>query len=83
MKKAIIMSLVLNLILASLLLFTPHFLALKQVHVDAKKVYEHKLPDPMSDVKVGVVLFVPVLPQGLWWFVLLIRHIASKHREKR
>jgi hypothetical protein len=61
MKKVIIMSLVLNLFLASLLL-TPNFLALKQVHVDAKKVYEHKLSDPMSDVKVGVVLFVPVLP---------------------
>ena len=62
MKKVTIMSLVLNLILASLLLLTPNFLALKQVHVDAKKVYEHKSPDPMSDVKVGVVLFVPVLP---------------------
>ena len=61
MKKVIIMSLVLNLFLASLLL-TPNFLALKQVHVDAKKVYEHKLSDPMSDVKVEVVLFVPVLP---------------------
>jgi hypothetical protein len=61
MKKVTIMSLVLNLILASLLL-TQNFLALKQVHVDAKKVYEHKLPDPMSDVKVGVVLFAPVLP---------------------
>jgi len=61
MKKVTIMSLVLNLILASLLL-TQNFLALKQVHVDTKKVYEHKLPDPMSDVKVGVVLFAPVLP---------------------
>jgi hypothetical protein len=61
MKKVTIMSLILNLILASLLL-TQNFLALKQVHVDAKKVYEHKLPDPMSDVKVGVVLFAPVLP---------------------
>ncbi len=61
MKKVIIMRLVLNLFLTRLLL-TPNFLALKQVHVDAKKVYEHKLPDPMSDVKVGVVLFAPVLP---------------------
>jgi len=61
MKKVTIMSLVLNLILASLLL-TQNFLALKQVYVDAKKVYEHKLPDPMSDVKVGVVLFATVLP---------------------
>ncbi len=61
MKKVIIMSLVLNLFLASLLL-TPNFLALKQAHVDAKKVYEHKSPYPMSDVKVGIVLFAPVLP---------------------
>ena len=61
MKKVTIMSLVLNLILASLLL-TPNFLALKQVHVDAKKVYEHKLPDPMPDVQVGVALSASVLP---------------------
>ncbi len=60
MKKVTIMSLVLNLILASLL-FTPSFLALKQVRVDAKKVYEHKLPDPMPDVQVGVPLFASVL----------------------
>jgi len=61
MKKVTIMSLVLNLILASML-FTPSFLALKQAHVDANKIYEHKLPDPMTDVKVGIVLFAPVLP---------------------
>ena len=36
-------------------------LALKQVRVDAKKVYEHKLPDPMPDVQVGVPLFASVL----------------------
>ena len=61
MKKMTIMSLVLNLILASLL-FTPNFLALKQVHVDAEKLYEHKSPDPMPDVQMGVYLFAPMLP---------------------
>ena len=61
MKKLTIMSLVLNLILASLL-FTQNFLALKQVHVDVQKVYEHKLPDSMPDVQMGVDLFTPMFP---------------------
>ena len=61
MKKVTIMSLVLNLILASLL-FTQNFLALKQVHVDVQKVYEHKLPDSMPDVQMGAALFPTVLP---------------------
>ncbi len=60
MKKVTIISLVMNLILASLL-FTPNFLALKQVHVDTKKVYEYELADPMPDVQVGVPLFASVL----------------------
>ena len=61
MKKVTIMSLVLNLTLASLLL-TPNFLTLKQAHVDVKKVYEHKLPDPVPDVEVGFALYASVLP---------------------
>ncbi|MCK5492433.1 MAG: hypothetical protein KAJ14_04910 [Candidatus Omnitrophica bacterium] len=61
MKKMTIMSLVLNLILASLL-FTPNFLALKQVHVNAKKLSEHRLSDPMPDVQMGVDLFTPMFP---------------------
>jgi hypothetical protein len=61
MKKVTIVSLVMNLILASLL-FTPKFIALKQVHVDAKMLCEHRLPDPTPDVQVGVPLFAPVLP---------------------
>ncbi|MBW2553087.1 MAG: hypothetical protein JRE20_03000 [Deltaproteobacteria bacterium] len=56
MKKMTIMSLVLNLILASL------FLALKQVHVNAKKLSEHRLSDPMPDVQMGVDLFTPMFP---------------------
>ena len=61
MRKLTIMSLVLNLILASLLL-TPSFQAFKQVRVDAKKVYENTIPEPMPNVNAGDALFTPVLP---------------------
>ena len=61
MKKVTIMSLAMNLILASLL-FTPNILALKQVHVEAKKLSEHRLSDPKPDFQVVVDLFDSVLP---------------------
>ena len=61
MKNVTIVSLVLNLIFASLLL-TPIIQAVRQVHVDTKKISEHGLSDPMPDVNVGPYLFVPTIP---------------------
>jgi hypothetical protein len=60
MQNATIMSFVLNLLLASLLL-NPIVQAVRQVHVDTKKISEHGLSDPMPDVNVGPYLFVPAI----------------------
>ena len=60
MQNVIIMSFVLNLILASLLV-NPIVQAVRQVQVDTKKISEHGLSDQMPDGNFGPYLFVPAI----------------------